>query len=45
VRVPGQLALERKRHALESGLKLHPAVEKSIESLASALVLQPPQPL
>jgi L-lactate dehydrogenase len=45
VRLPGQLALARKREALKSGVLLHPSVEKSLAKLASALAVKLPRPL
>ena len=45
VRVPGELALARKRAALQSGLALHPAVGASLTRLATSLALEPPPAL
>jgi L-lactate dehydrogenase len=45
VRLPGQLALARKREALKSGVLLYPSIERSLAKLASSLAVNLPRPL
>jgi L-lactate dehydrogenase len=43
VRIPGELALTRKRESLKAGLVLHPAVQKSLEKLSSSFAVELPR--
>ncbi len=45
VRIPGELALARKREALRTGLVLHPAVEASLKKLSASLAIALPAAL
>ncbi len=43
VRIPGELAMARKREALRTGLVLHPEVETSLAKLSASLVIELPR--